>query len=189
MSRAGSQNLRLFRRAIRDGKTLMTACVESGLSMAEAKLTLAEDAADPPGPECFELIGTTRKEDDMARNAKAKDDEVEIIEKPDFDRAIKILKGDLNPLTEEGAKIRGDQAAAWKMIEKDCHCNKKAMKQVHALMRMDPEIRDDFLRTLYGGMQAAGIGISEDMVDRMEGNEVPTMPVVKSAPVELHTVQ
>lgn len=184
----GSLQLRMFRRSIAEGKSLTFACQISGITPSEGQLILDDDAANPPSPECLELIGSARKEDDMARTAKKKDDEVEIVEKPDFDRAIKILKGDLNPLTEEGAKIRGDQAAAWKAIEKDCHCNKKAMKTVHALMRMDPELRDDYLRTLYGGMEAAGIGISEDLVDQMEGDEAPSMPTRKKAPVELVTV-
>ena len=107
---------------------------------------------------------------------------------PDFERAIKVLKADLNPLTEEAAKTRGEQAAAWKIIEKDCHCNKKAMKQLHGLMRMDPELRDDYLRTLYGGMKAAGIGISQDMVDRMEGTVPPSMPVQERSRPALATV-
>jgi len=150
MSRAGSQNLRLFRRAIRDGKTLMTACVESGLSMAEAKLTLAEDAADPPGPECFELIGATRKEDDMARNAKAKDDEVELIKTPDFKRAIKVITNDVEPQDERNAKARGEMSAAWKIVEDECHVNKAAAKDFRKIRNMSDELRDDYLRSLYG---------------------------------------
>lgn len=157
--------------------------------MTEARPYLEADAADPPPPEAFDLIGTTRKDNAMARSAKNGADEAREIPAPDFKRAIKILKADLNPLTEESAKVRGDQAAAWKMIEKDCNCNKKALKAVHALMRMAPELRDDYLRSLYGGMQEAGIGISEDMVDRMEGNEAPTMPTTKRGSVELVTVQ
>lgn len=70
---AGSLQLRRFRIAHRAGKSLMTACVESGLSLAEAKLTLAADAADPPPPEAYEPIGTTRKESTMARKAKPGD--------------------------------------------------------------------------------------------------------------------
>jgi hypothetical protein len=182
----GSLQLRMFRRAIAEGKSLTFACQIAGISPSEGSLILRDDAANPPSPECFELIGAARKDSDMARTAK--NDEAHEIPKPDFDRAINILKADLNPLTEEGAKVRGDQSAAWKMIERDCHCNKKAIKTVHQLMRMDPEIRDDFLRSLYGGMRAAGIGISEDMVDRMEGNEAPSMPTRKKAPVELVTV-
>lgn len=34
----GSQQLRLFRIARRDGDTLMTACVKSGIPLAEARL-------------------------------------------------------------------------------------------------------------------------------------------------------
>lgn len=110
------------------------------------------------------------------------------IPKPDFERAIAILRQDLNPLTEEGAKLRGDQAAAWKTIEKDCHCNKKAIKTLHQMMRMDPEIRDDYLRSLYGGMEAAGIGISPDMVDEADGKSPPTMPVAEKTRPSLATV-
>lgn len=182
----GSLQLRMFRNAIRDGKSLNFAASIAGMSLTEAKLTLEADAADPPPPDAYDLIGSTRKDSDMARTAKK--DEAHEIPKPDFDRAINILKADLNPLTEKGAKVRGDQAAAWKMIECDCHCNKKAIKTVHQLMRMDPEIRDDFLRSLYGGMQAAGIGISEDLVDQMEGDEAPSMPTVKKTAGKLHTV-
>lgn len=182
----GSLQLRMFRRSIAEGKSLTFACQISGITPSEGQLILDDDAANPPSPECFELIGSARKDSDMARTAKK--DEAHEIPKPDFERAIRILKSDLNPLTEEGAKIRGDQAASWKMIEKDCHCNKKAMKAVHSLMRMDPELRDDYLRTLYGGMEAAGIGISEDLVDQMEGDEAPAMPTRKKAPVGLVTV-
>jgi len=131
-------------------------------------------AAITPPPETGAPI--TEGETTMGRKAAAAND-VEEIPQPDFERAIKILKHDLNPLTEDSAKIRGDQSAAWKTIESDCHCNKKGMKFVHSLMRMDPEIRDDVLRTLYGGMRAAGIGISRDLVDRMGAGEAPTMPV------------
>lgn len=122
----------------------------------------------------------------MAAAAKAVNGE---IPQPDFERAIKILRSDLNPLTEKSASIRGDQSAAWKTIEKDCHCNKKGIKWLHQLMRMDPEVRDDVLRSLYGGMKAANIGISQDMVDRMEDQVAPDMPVVRAAPPKLETVQ
>ena len=177
---------RLFRRAIAEKKSLAFACQISGISPTEGQLILDDDAANPPPPEALQMIGTARKEDEMAKAAK--NEGAHEVPKPDFDRAIKILKTDLNPLTENSAKIRGDQAAAWKMIEKDCHCNKKAMKAVHTLIRMDPELRDDYLRTLYGGMKAAGIGISEDLVDQMEGDEALEMPTRKKAPVELVAV-
>lgn len=128
-------------------------------------------------------------EHDMARTAKSDAPINGEIPAPDFERAISIIKQDLNPLTEESAKTRGDQAAAWKTIEKDCHCNKKGMKFVHQLMRMDPEIRDDVLRTVYGGMEAAGIGITEDLVDKAGDNSAPKMPTRKADRPSLATVQ
>ena len=148
-------------------------------------------------PEAYELLKTTTAvaappegNDDMAKASKAAA-EKQIsgeIPKPDFERAIAVIRGDLNPLTEESAKTRGEQAAAWKVIEKDCRCNKKAMKAVHSLMRMDPELRDDYLRTLYGGMEAAGIGITVDLVDKANGNEAPQMPTAERQRPKLATV-
>lgn len=184
----GSVQLRMFRIALRDGASLEAAAGLAGMSLGEAKLHFEADAADPPPPEAFSPI-ESMKGHDMARDKKAADKPISgEIPTPDFDRAIRILKADLNPLTEKGAKIRGDQAASWKLIEKDCHCNKKAIKTVHQLMRMDPELRDDYLRSLWGGMQAAGIGISQDMVDKMEGASPPTMPVVEKPRPQLATV-
>lgn len=58
MTGGGSNQLRIWRRARRDGDTLMTACVKSGIPLAEARLWDAEDRANPPGPECFELLGS-----------------------------------------------------------------------------------------------------------------------------------
>lgn len=46
----GSLQLRMFRNAIRDGKSLNFAASIAGMSLTEAKLTLEADAADPPPP-------------------------------------------------------------------------------------------------------------------------------------------
>lgn len=109
--------------------------------------------------------------------------------KPDFERAIKVITNDLNPLLEKSAKVRGDQAAGWKVIEDDCHCNKKAAKDFHKLLRMDPELRDDYFRTLRGLLDVSGLGISRDLVDEAEGKEAaPVIPVVDKSRPELATV-
>ena len=109
--------------------------------------------------------------------------------KPDFERAIKVITNDLNPLLEKSAKVRGDQAAGWKVIEDDCHCNKKAAKDFHKLHRMDPELRDDYFRTLRGLLDVSGLGISRDLVDEAEGKEAaPVIPVVDKSRPELATV-
>lgn len=110
--------------------------------------------------------------------------------KPDFERAIKVITNDLNPLLEKSAKVRGDQAAGWKVIEDDCHCNKKAAKDFHKLLRMDPELRDDYFRTLRGLLDVSGLGISRDLVDEAEGKEAsPVIPTVDRTRPELATVQ
>ena len=109
--------------------------------------------------------------------------------KPDFERAIKVITNDLNPLLEKSAKVRGDQAAGWKVIEDDCHCNKNAAKDFHKLPRMDPELRDDYFRTLRGLLDVSGLGISRDLVDEAEGKEAaPVIPVVDKSRPELATV-
>lgn len=97
---------------------------------------------------------------------------------PDFQKMKRIFLHDLKPADESSAKIRGDQSAAWKTIEKDCHCHKGGAKIVFKLLNMSDEARDDFLRTLYGGMKACNIGISADLVDKMEDTDAPAMPTV-----------
>src|SRR4051812_17037893 len=101
----------------------------------------------------------------MARKAKTEGEEVIEIQKPDFERAIRIMLNDVKPGEEKSASSRGDLSAAWKAIEDECHCNKKAAKAFAKLRGMSEEQRDDYLRTLYGLMKCGGIGISRDLVD------------------------
>lgn len=110
----------------------------------------------------------------------AKDDDT-VIHAPDFEKMKRIFTRDIKPAEEKNAKARGDLSAAWKAIEEDCHCNKKAAKLLHKLYNESEETRDDFLRTLYGGMQALGIGISQDLVDKMQDSDAPEMPVVAAS--------
>ena len=115
----------------------------------------------------------------MARPKKSDGPIVEQIMAPDFDKMKRIFFNDLKPADEKNAKTRGDLSAAWGAIEKDCHCNKRAAKLLFKLNGESEETRDDFLRTLYGGMQALGIGISRDLVDAMGGDDAPAMPLVE----------
>lgn len=99
---------------------------------------------------------------------------------PDFAKMKRIFLNDLKPADEKSAKARGDLSAAWGSIEKGCGCNKRAAKLLFKLNGESEETRDDFLRTLYGGMKALGIGISQDLVDKMRDEDAPTMPTVDS---------
>jgi hypothetical protein len=115
----------------------------------------------------------------MARgNDNAK---VEQVIAPDFAKMKRIFLTDLKPADEKSAKARGDLSAAWKAVEDDCHVNKRAAKLLFRLNGESEEARDDFLRSLYGGMKALGIGISQDLVDKMSGDDAPTMPTVDSS--------
>jgi hypothetical protein len=100
---------------------------------------------------------------------------------PDFQKMKRIFLTDLKPADEKSAKVRGDLSAAWASIERDCHVNKRAAKLLFRLQSEREELRDDFLRSLYGGMKALGIGISQDLVDKMGGEDAPEMPTVDNS--------
>lgn len=80
-----------------------------------------------------------------------------------------LFLSDLKPASEKAAKIRGDQSAAWKAIETDYHCNKRAAKALLKLMGESEELRDDFLRTFLPGLKELNLVPSEDLVDLMDG--------------------
>jgi hypothetical protein len=114
----------------------------------------------------------------MARQDPSKATAVTEVIAPDFQKMKRIFLNDLKPADEKSAKVRGDLSAAWASIEKDAHCNKRAAKLLFRLNTESEETRDDFLRTLYGGMKALGIGISQDLVDKMQEQDAPAMPTV-----------
>lgn len=111
----------------------------------------------------------------------ANDNDVTQVLPPDFEKMKRIFARDIKSADEKSSKARGDLSAAWKAVEDDCHCNKKAAKLLFRLQYSSEEERDDFLRTLYGGMQALGIGISQDLVDKMQDSDAPTMPVAAAS--------
>lgn len=123
----------------------------------------------------------------MAKSAKQ--DQVEEIIKPDFERAIRVIQNDIEPQDEKNAKARGEMSAAWKVVEDECHVNKSAAKDFRKIRNMSDELQDDYLRSLFGLMKADGVGIRRDLVDAMNDEDAPGMPVVDRKPVELVTVQ
>lgn len=110
--------------------------------------------------------------------AQGDSDQVQEVVAPDFQKMKRIFLHDLKPGEERSAKVRGEQSQAWKAVEKDCHCNKAGAKFVFRLLNMSDEARDDVLRTVYGGLKALNIGISQDLVDKMNGEDAPEMPTV-----------
>lgn len=122
----------------------------------------------------------------MAKTAMREADEKAAVEanKPDFERAIRVMANDIKASDEANAQTRGDLSAAWKVVEDECRCVKGAAKVFFKLRGMSPETRDDYLRTLYGLMEADGIGISRDLVDQAEGvsKSMPLAPAAADEP-------
>lgn len=162
----------------------------AGISITEAKLIQADDVANPPPAEAFLPIGapTTEKETDMAGKAKPKNDDVEIIAKPDFERAVRIYKQDIRPAQAKVGEYAQEQSTAYKEIKKGCNVHPGAAKLAFKLDTMEDTKRDDFLRSLWGLMSELNIGISADLVDQMGDGEAPDMPVAAAKkPIELVT--
>lgn len=116
----------------------------------------------------------------MARSDKNEAPKVEQVHAPDFAKMKRIIFNDIKPADDKTAKNRGDLSQAWGAIERDAHCNKKGVKWAYWLLNQSEESRDDVLRSMYGAMKALGIGISADLVDKMSGDDAPTMPTVDS---------
>lgn len=113
----------------------------------------------------------------MARGNN-EDDDVAEVKQPDFEKMKRIFLGDLKPADEQNAKARGDLSAAWKAVEDDCNCNKRAAKQLYKLFGESEETRDDFLRTFIGGLVALDMLPREDLVDLMGDKNVPDVAVI-----------
>jgi hypothetical protein len=115
----------------------------------------------------------------MARSdPKTTAPKVEELHAPDFAQMKRIYEHDIRPAADKSAKHRGELGNAYKAIERDCHGDKAGAKLAFKLKGMADETRDAFLRTQYGLMKALGIGISQDLVDKMSGEDAPTMPTV-----------
>ncbi len=192
MSAGGSVQLRVYRQS-RRAMSCPDAARIAGISLGEARLIDKDDARDAPPPEAFHPLpalagpaSTTTEEPAMAR--RKKDDDVQEIKKPDFKRAIRVMRNDIEPELESNAESRGNLSAAWKVVEKECHVNKAAAKDFNKLRTMSEEKRDDYLRSLYGLMKEGGVGISRDLVDQMDDDDAPTMPVADREGFDLHTV-
>lgn len=184
MTTYGSKQLRAFRIAIRDGLPLEIAAANAGFSLEEARLTMEADAADPPPPEAYEVIGYQRKECIMAKSKPITGE----IPKPDFKLAVKYYREDIRPAQSKVGEYAQEQSTAYKAIKKTAHVNPGAAKLAFKLNEMEDAKRDDFLRSLYGLMSELKLGISADLIDQMSGDDAPRMPVVERPAPSLATV-
>lgn len=172
----GSQQLRAFRQARRNGHGLSQAADIAGIALAEAELIDRDDKREPPPPEAFDPItapvrfaGHEQGEPAMARRKKATD-QVEQIHEHDFDLAVKIYREDIKPAQSKVGEYAQEQSTAYKSIKRDAHIQPAAAKLAFKINEMEESKRDDFLRCLRGLLTKLRIFMPSDLIDAAEGN-------------------
>lgn len=196
---AGSQQLRQFRIAIRDGASLEEACAATGgvIDEAEGKLHLFADAKNPPGPECFILIQAPPlqpKENNMASAAKKEDGEGAGItgeyKRPDARKAIDIYDKQIAPKLAHINTLKGDLSEPWGDLKEQSHVSKKDFGYVQGLVdEEDDAKREHRILSLFELMKARGIGMPDDLVTRADGTAgEPPIPTVKRTGPRLVTL-
>lgn len=120
----GSQQLRMFHIAMRDGSTIEAAAELAGMSMIEAKLHVADDAKNPPSPEAYVLIGHNKG----PTMAETKDDR------------LRLLIERVERLESEKKGISDDIKDVY-LEAKAVGYDVKVMKDVIKLRKMEPDAR------------------------------------------------
>ena len=139
----GSQQLRMFRRAIRDGSGIDEAASMAGMSIEEARLHVERDQQNPPPPEAYELIGHNQPEEpDMA---EATDDR------------LRLLIERVERLEEEKKGIADDIRDAYTEA-KAVGYDTKIMRQIVKLRKMNPDDRREMEAVLETYKCALGLG-------------------------------
>jgi mannitol-1-phosphate/altronate dehydrogenase len=111
-----------------------------------------------------EAAMTETEKADKAKAAGVSPDQIQ----PDFERALRVLKADIDPAIEGMAETRGDVSAAWKIISDECHVNKAAARFFRVqVLNASEEKSWDVLRSLAGLLKAANIDPPSDLVDRI----------------------
>jgi hypothetical protein len=178
----GSQQLRIFRRARRDGASIEAAAESAGIEIGEARLIAAEDAKNPPPPSAFELLGQTPAEEaDVAgrRKARAPEASAEEIKKKDFAGAVRAYREDILPAQSKVGEHAQEQSTAYKHIKKHCHIQPTAARQAFRLDGMEEAKRDDWIRGFLGLLRELKIPLeSADLVDMAEGKTAAKKPAL-----------
>lgn len=122
----GSQNLRIYRTARRDGETIERACELSGLSMAEAVLWDRDDAENPPPPEAYVLIGHNSKDQNMSEISA--------------DDQLRLFIERIERLEEEKKGVADDIRDTYAEAKSQGYCP-KTMRQIVRERKMEPHDR------------------------------------------------
>lgn len=96
---------------------------------------------------------------------------------PDFVLASDIVLQNIPDAEGTKSKALGDISAAWKRVEKEAGCNKKAMKDLNKIRNMSPGHQQDYFRTFFGAFKHMKLSVNRDMVDIAEGAKEFTIPL------------
>ncbi|PTR06417.1 MULTISPECIES: hypothetical protein [unclassified Novosphingobium] len=183
----GSQQLRTFRRARRDGASINDAAALAGISIGEARLHAAEDDRNPPPPEAYEPLlatprSTTEEEATMARQKKTevKSEQQEsggVYNRPNAAEAIRIYRAEIAPRKAFISEKQGDLSDPYSRIKDDCNFPRKILDLLFHLEAMEDAKRDHFLTALHLGLTEMNFSRPLDLVTMAEGAE-PGQPVV-----------
>lgn len=194
---SGSIQLNRYLSARRQGRTMMTACVESGISIDEARMWEADIAKDPSilaGP-CTSITpapappAQSQENDEMARPKKTP--EVEAVRAPDFALAVRLYRQDIKPAQSKVGEHSQEMSEAYKAIKKRAYIQPQAARLAFRLDDMEESKRDDFLRSFNGLLKEMRIFMPVDLADMAEGKGSAgetVVPIGKGAKPKLATI-
>lgn len=108
---------------------------------------------------------------------------------PDFEAAVAIINGRIATAKTNQSKASGEASQAWGSIEK-MGINKAGAQMAAKVMNMeDEDERTDLLRSFSKILEAAGIGIPQDIVDLAQGVETPVVPRATRQPTSAETAK
>jgi hypothetical protein len=191
----GSAQLRLYLRRRRAGCPTEQAAAEAGFSIAEARLTDAEEAkgllAHIDTTEPAPAVSGNHEEPAMARRSRAaRAPQVEQVHKPDFDLARRIYFNDIKPAQGKVGEHAQEMSTAYKEIKKAAYIQPQAAKLAFKLVEMEESKRDDYLRSLRGLLTVFRIFIPADLVDQAEGKQTDgnVIPIGEASRPSLATI-
>lgn len=178
----GSQQLRLFRRARRDGMSVADAADTAGMSIGEAELHAKRDASNPPPTEAYELLYDSAgaaveqaKETIMMKAAKKEDGEGAGIsgeyKRPDAARAFEIYDKQIKPKKAHLATLRGDLSDPYALLKDECHFPRTVLDFIVKLDGMEDAKRDHFLLALSEGLKERKLFLPTDLVTMANGED------------------
>lgn len=134
---------------------------------------------------------STTKGPTMGRPKRKPAEQVEQIEAPDYDGALRIYREDIKPAASKVGEHNQELSSAYKAIKKQCRIPGWVMKLGIKLDGMEEAKRDVEMRALSGLLSAMKIGITRDIVDAAEGKDAPeVIPTVAARPkIELVAAQ